>query len=302
MNLNLSTPVQKALNEGQPLLAMESTILSHGLPYPESLNFVLRANELCQESNVVPATTAIIDGSFHIGLDKSQLDFISHDKSIKKVSRQELGIAAVERWNGATTVSATMHIAHAAGICVLSTGGIGGVHRGAEHSFDISQDLVALKEIPMVVISSGAKAILDLPKTVEVLETYGVCVVGYKTAFFPAFYSRNSGIKIPHRVNTYQEIVKLYRKSKEFSLNQAVLVGNPVPLEHEIPIKEIEPIIIGAMKKSIKAGISGKKTTPFLLDLISRKNGGRGLKTNISLALNNVILGSKIAVNFAEIT
>ena len=133
MNLNLSIPVQKALNEGQPLLAMESTILSHGLPYPESLNFVLRANELCQESNVVLAITAIIDGAFHIGLDKSQLDFISHDKSIKKVSRQELGVASVERWNGATTVSATMHIAHAAGICVLSTGGIGGVHRGAEH-------------------------------------------------------------------------------------------------------------------------------------------------------------------------
>ena len=295
MNLNLSTAVQTALGDGQPLLAMESTIIAQGMPYPESLNFAQKAEALCREMGVVPATIAIINGVPQVGLDEAQLKFIAHDGSIRKVSRRELGIAASEQWSGATTVSATMHIAHMAGIPVFATGGIGGVHRGAEYSFDVSEDLTALREVPMIVVSAGAKAVLDLPKTIEMLETLGVCVVGYKTNTFPAFYSVDSGLEIPHRVNTAKEIARLYKKNTETGMARAVLVANPVTLEHEIPRKDLEPVITAALKSAKIAGISGKEITPFLLEQIVRATDGRSLKTNIALALNNVQLGANIA-------
>jgi len=295
MNLNLSTAVQTALGDGQPLLAMESTIIAQGMPYPESLDFAQKAEALCREMGVVPATIAIIDGVPRVGLDEAQLKFIAHDGSIRKVSRRELGIAASEQWSGATTVSATMHIAHMAGIPVFATGGIGGVHRGAEYSFDVSQDLTALREVPMIVVSAGAKAVLDLPKTIEMLETLGVCVVGYKTNTFPAFYSVDSGLEIPHRVNTAKEIVRLFQKTIETGMTKAILIANPVPLNHEIPRKEMEPVITGAVENARKTGIPGKDVTPFLLEQIVRATDGRSLKTNIALALNNVQLGANIA-------
>ena len=295
MNLNLSTAVQTALGDGQPLLAMESTIIAQGMPYPESLDFAQKAEALCREMGVVPATIAIINGVPRVGLDEAQLKFIAHDGSIRKVSRRELGIAASEQWSGATTVSATMHIAHMAGIPVFATGGIGGVHRGAEYSFDVSEDLTALREVPMIVVSAGAKAVLDLPKTIEMLETLGVCVVGYKTNTFPAFYSVDSGLEIPHRVNTAKEIARLYKKNTETGMARAVLVANPVTLEHEIPRKDLEPVITAALKSAKIAGISGKEITPFLLEQIVRATDGRSLKTNIALALNNVQLGANIA-------
>ena len=302
MNLNLSVSVQTALRKKQPLLAMESTIIAHGMPYPESFDFALKAETLCRELSVAPATIAIIGGVPHVGLNETQLKFITHHSSIQKVSRRELGVASIEKWNGATTVSATMHIAQMAGIQVFATGGIGGVHRGVEHSFDVSQDLTALKEIPIVVVSSGAKAILDLPKTVEILETLGVCLVGYKTNIFPAFYSVDSGLEIPHRVNSPQEIAELYKKNKEIGLTEAVLVGNPVPWNQVIPRKDIEPIITSALKEVEKKGLRGKEITPFLLDLIARSNGGHSLKTNIALALNNIRLGVDIARELAGVT
>lgn len=287
--------VQTALEASQPLLAMESTIIAQGMPYPESLVFAQKAEALCREMGVVPATIAIINGVPQVGLDEAQLKFIAHDGSIRKVSRRELGIAASEQWSGATTVSATMHIAHMAGIPVFATGGIGGVHRGAEYSFDVSQDLTALREVPMIVVSAGAKAVLDLPKTIEMLETLGVCVVGYKTNTFPAFYSVDSGLEIPHRVNTAKEIVRLFQKNIETGMTNAILIANPVPLNHEIPRKEMEPVITGAVENARKTGIPGKDVTPFLLEQIVRATGGRSLKTNITLALNNVQLGANIA-------
>ena len=293
MNLDLSTAVQTALEASQPLLAMESTIIAQGMPYPESLDFAQKAEALCREMGVVPATIAIINGVPQVGLDEAQLKFIAHDGSIRKVSRRELGIAASEQWSGATTVSATMHIAHMAGIPVFATGGIGGVHRGAEYSFDVSQDLTALREVPMIVVSAGAKAVLDLPKTIEMLETLGVCVVGYKTNTFPAFYSVDSGLEIPHRVNTAKEIVRLFQKTIETGMTKAILIANPVPLNHEIPRKEMEPVI--AVENARKTGIPGKDVTPFLLEQIVRATDGRSLKTNIALALNNVQLGANIA-------
>ena len=295
MNLDLSTAVQTALEASQPLLAMESTIIAQGMPYPESLDFAQKAEALCREMGVVPATIAIINGVPQVGLDEAQLKFIAHDGSIRKVSRRELGIAASEQWGGATTVSATMHIAHMAGIPVFATGGIGGVHRGAEYSFDVSQDLTALREVPMIVVSAGAKAVLDLPKTIEMLETLGVCVVGYKTNTFPAFYSVDSGLEIPHRVNTAKEIVRLFQKTIETGMTKAILIANPVPLNHEIPRKEMEPVITGAVENARKTGIPGKDVTPFLLEQIVRATDGRSLKTNIALALNNVQLGANIA-------
>ena len=295
MNLDLSTAVQTALEASQPLLAMESTIIAQGMPYPESLDFAQKAEALCREMGVVPATIAIINGVPQVGLDEAQLKFIAHDGSIRKVSRRELGIAASEQWSGATTVSATIHIAHMAGIPVFATGGIGGVHRGAEYSFDVSQDLTALREIPMIVVSAGAKAVLDLPKTIEMLETLGVCVVGYKTNTFPAFYSVDSGLEIPHRVNTAKEIVRLFQKTIETGMTKAILIANPVPLNHEIPRKEMEPVITGAVENARKTGIPGKDVTPFLLEQIVRATDGRSLKTNIALALNNVQLGANIA-------
>ena len=295
MNLDLSTAVQTALEASQPLLAMESTIIAQGMPYPESLDFAQKAEALCREMGVVPATIAIINGVPQVGLDEAQLKFIAHDGSIRKVSRRELGIAASEQWSGATTVSATMHIAHMAGIPVFATGGIGGVHRGAEYSFDVSQDLTALREVPMIVVSAGAKAVLDLPKTIEMLETLGVCVVGYKTNTFPAFYSVDSGLEIPHRVNTAKEIVRLFQKTIETGMTKAILIANPVPLNHEIPRKEMEPVITGAVENARKTGIPGKEVTPFLLEQIVRATDGRSLKTNIALALNNVQLGANIA-------
>ena len=295
MNLNLSTAVQTTLEACQPLLAMESTIIAQGMPYPESLDFAQKAEALCREMSVVPATIAIINGVPQVGLDEAQLKFIAHDGSIRKVSRRELGIAASEQWGGATTVSATMHIAHMAGIPVFATGGIGGVHRGAEYSFDVSQDLTALREVPMIVVSAGAKAVLDLPKTIEMLETLGVCVVGYKTNTFPAFYSVDSGLEIPHRVNNAKEIVRLFQKTIETGMTKAILIANPVPLNHEIPRKEMEPVITGAVENARKTGIPGKDVTPFLLEQIVRATDGRSLKTNIALALNNVQLGANIA-------
>ena len=295
MNLNLSTAVQTALEASQPLLAMESTIIAQGMPYPESLDFAQKAEALCREMGVVPATIAIINGVPQVGLDEAQLKFIAHDGSIRKVSRRELGIAASEQWSGATTVSATMHIAHMAGIPVFATGGIGGVHRGAEYSFDVSQDLTALREVPMIVVSAGAKAVLDLPKTIEMLETLGVCVVGYKTNTFPAFYSVDSGLEIPHRVNNAKKIVRLFQKTIETGMTKAILIANPVPLNHEIPRKEMEPVITGAVENARKTGIPGKEVTPFLLEQIVRATDGRSLKTNIALALNNVQLGANIA-------
>jgi len=295
MNLDLSTAVQTALEASQPLLAMESTIIAQGMPYPESLDFAQKAEALCREMGVVPATIAIINGVPQVGLDEAQLKFIAHDGSIRKVSRRELGIAASEQWSGATTVSATMHIAHMAGIPVFATGGIGGVHRGAEYSFDVSQDLTALREVPMIVVSAGAKAVLDLPKTIEMLETLGVCVVGYKTNTFPAFYSVDSGLEIPHRVNNAKKIVRLFQKTIETGMTKAILIANPVPLNHEIPRKEMEPVITGAVENARKTGIPGKDVTPFLLEQIVRATDGRSLKTNIALALNNVQLGANIA-------
>jgi len=295
MKIHFSTEVESSLIEGKPVLALESTIIAHGMPHPDNIEFALKAESICRQQGVVPATIAVIKGECCVGLEKAQIEFIAKDASTKKVSRRELGIAIAKKWSGGTTVSATMHIAHQSGLSVLSTGGIGGVHRGAEKTFDVSQDLISLSQIPMVVVSAGAKAVLDLPKTLEALETLGIPVLGFETNEFPAFYSRNSGLCGLLRIESPREAAHVYRKNIETGLNMSTLVVNPVPEKDEIPDNEIENIICGAIKYAREKKIKGKDLTPFLLKEIVKKTDGRSLETNKALAINNVNLGIQIS-------
>jgi len=300
MKIHTSRDVQLALKAGRPILALESTIIAHGMPFPDNLKFAQRGEALCRERGVAPATVAIINGEIYVGLEEDLLKFIAEDDSVRKTSRRELGIAVAEKWHGATTVSSTMHIAHQVGISVFATGGIGGVHRGAEYSFDVSQDLSALAEIPMVVISAGAKAILDLPQTIEMMETLGISILGYKTGEFPAFYSRESGILGIHSVESDHEIANIYKANISSGISSAVLVANPVPEKNEIPIQEIESIINASCKAAVTQNIKGKDLTPFLLKDILGKTSGRSLETNRALAINNIKLGISVAKELAK--
>ena len=293
--LKYSKEVESARKELKPVLALESTIIAHGMPFPQNLDFALEAESTCKSQGVTPATVAIIDGTVCVGLEKEELDLISRSKDIKKVSMRELGLAISLGWSGATTVSSTMHIAKRANIEVFATGGIGGVHRDVGQSFDISQDLAALSRISMVVVSAGAKSVLDLPKTVELLETLGVCMVGFKTSEFPSFYSRSSGIKRVTKVNSVEKISEVFLNNRFLETLGATLVLNPAPAESEIPLEIMEPIIHSAMAELNKRGMGGEMVTPFLLSYIHEKTKGKSLGANISLALNNVQLGSKIA-------
>ena len=295
MKIHYSNEVQSALNDHKPILALESTIIAQGMPYPHNLEFAQQAESICRDQGAVPATIAIINGEIYVGLEKDQIELIARDPSVKKFSRRELGIALSENWHGAATVSATMHIARSAGIRVFATGGIGGVHRGAEDTFDISEDLTALGSIPMVVVSAGAKAILDIGRTLEYLETIGVVVVGYKTSEFPAFYSRHSGFHGIHQVNSAKHIALMYRNHTVSGLHSALVVANPVSEKDEIPARDMERIIASACTSAQEKNISGKKLTPYLLAEIVRATEGRSLKTNRALALNNVGLGAEIS-------
>ena len=299
MKIHTSKDVQLALKTGQPILALESTIIAHGMPFPDNLKFAQQGVSLCRDQGVTPAMIAIINGEIHVGLEKDLLIFIAEGDGVRKTSRRELGIATSEKWHGATTVSSTMHIAHQLGISVFATGGIGGVHRGAEFSFDVSQDLSALAEIPMVVVSAGAKAILDLPKTIEMMETLGITVVGYQTGEFPAFYSRESGILGIHSVGSGHEVANIYKANISSGISSAVLVANPVPEKDEIPRQEIGSVIDRACKSATELNIVGKNLTPYLLKEIEQKTGGNSLKTNKLLALNNISLGINIVKEMA---
>ena len=295
MKIHFSAEVESSLVARMPVLALESTIIAHGMPHPDNVEFALEAESICRQQGVIPATIAVVKGECCVGLEKAQIEFIAKDASTKKVSRRELGIAIAKKWSGGTTVSATMHIAHQSGLSVFSTGGIGGVHRGAEKTFDVSQDLIALSQIPMVVVSAGAKAVLDLPKTLEALEALGIPVLGFETNEFPAFYSRNSGLCDLLRIESPGEAAHVYRKNMEVGLNKSTLVVNPVPEKNEIPNNEIEKIIYGAIKYAREKKIKGKDLTPFLLKVIMKRTGGRSLETNKALAINNVKLGIQIS-------
>ena len=295
MNVKHSEDVLRAKESNEPVLALESTIIAHGMPFPENLTFAKKAESLCRDNGVVPATIAVIDGVPQVGLDQKQLERIAQSENIKKIPRNMLGVSAAQGLSGATTVSSTAHIAHYAKIPVFSTGGIGGVHRGAEFSFDISQDLVALSQTPIIVITSGAKSILDIPKTVELLETLGITTLGYKTLEFPSFFSRESGSQVATMAESVEDVIKIFNKSIKLGLNSATIVANPIPIESEISKNEMDTFIENALVQLSKQKIRGKDVTPFLLRYIAEKTNGKSLVANIALALNNVMLGIAIA-------
>lgn len=300
-SLNYSAEVADAISAGQPVLALESTIVAHGMPYPDNLEFAREAESLARASGAIPGTIAIINGKPCIGLDADQLEILARGKQVEKVATREIGLVCAQGKHGATTVSATMHLANLAGIQVFATGGIGGVHRGAEDNFDVSADLVELSRTPVLVVSAGAKAILDLPKTLEYLETMGVPVIGNGTLEFPAFYSRESGLELTARCDSPREFAGVLQKQHEYAVSSGILVANPVPDESEIPADEMETIITIAIGNAEELGIAGKALTPYLLGRIVELTEGQSLVTNRALALNNVKLGAEIARELSEL-
>ncbi|MEW9306514.1 pseudouridine-5'-phosphate glycosidase [Labrys neptuniae] len=290
-----SAAVAAALKAGKPVVALESTIITHGMPWPQNVETARKVEAAVRAGGAEPATIAVLDGVIHAGLEDSQLEAMGQATGFLKLSRADLGYAIATGKNGSTTVAATMIAADRAGIRVFATGGIGGVHRGVEKTYDISADLQELARTPVCVVCAGAKAILDLPKTLETLETLGVPVVGYGSDEFPAFWSRKSGLAAPMRLDDPADIAALIRARAELRLDGGVLVGNPIPLADEIAANEINPAIEAAVDEADTMGISGKALTPFLLSRMLDLTEGRSLIANIALVENNARLAAKIA-------
>ena len=291
-----SPAVSDALEGGKPVVALESTIISHGMPFPQNIETARAVEATIEQQGAVPATIAVLDGMLHVGLEDEHLDRLAKSKDVMKLSRADFAYALATGKTGSTTVAATMMAAEIVGIRVFATGGIGGVHRGAESSFDISADLEAFAHTDMIVVCAGAKAILDLPKTLEVLETNGVPVIGFKTNDLPAFWSRTSGLKVPLRVDSVEEIADHARMRDALKIIGGTLIVNPVPEESEIPRSIITAHIEHALRDAAQAQISGKEVTPFLLSRMLELTRGASLKTNIALILNNARLAGDIAV------
>jgi pseudouridine-5'-phosphate glycosidase len=293
--LRVSEEVRAALEQGRPVLALESTIIAHGLPRPRNVEVALQAQAEARSAGVVPATVGVLEGRLCIGLEDGQIEALGSAEGVLKVSRRDLAHALASGKLGATTVCGTMVAARLAGIRVFATGGIGGVHRGGEGSMDVSADLLELSRSPVIVVSAGAKAILDLARTLEVLETHGVPVVGYQTGEFPAFYSRASGLPLDLRADTPEEVAGLFRAQRELGLEQGILVANPIPAASEIPRERLEGFLATALAEAARQGVRGQRVTPFLLSRLLELSRGRSLEANIALLLNNVRLGCAIA-------
>lgn len=294
--ITYSSEVSAAKQRGAPIVALESTIITHGMPYPGNIEMARSVEDIIRQQGAVPATIAVIKGMLHIGLEPEQLETLAKLDHVMKVSRADLAFAIAERRHGATTVAATMIAAARAGIKVFATGGIGGVHRGAEESFDISADLEELARTGVIVVCAGAKAILDVPKTLEVLETRGVPVVTYDSEEFPAFWSRASGLRSPLSLPSPAAIANFQKMRDQLGIDGGMLIANPVPEADEIPREEMEIYIGRALANAERDEITGKAVTPYLLDNIFHLTGGRSLKTNIALVENNARLAAEIAV------
>ncbi|WP_103761229.1 pseudouridine-5'-phosphate glycosidase [Roseovarius confluentis] len=293
--LQFSPEVAAARAEGRPIVALESTIITHGMPYPRNLETAWQVEDAVREAGATPATIAVLEGQLHIGLDEGQLEALAKAQNVAKLSRADLAVCLATGGTGATTVAATMIAAHTAGIVTFATGGIGGVHRGAEHSFDISADLQELAQTPVTVVCAGAKAILDLPKTLEVLETLGVPVIAFGQDSLPAFWSASSNLPAPLRLDDAHAIARAHLTRAALGLPGGQLVANPIPAEAEISAAEITPIIEQATQEAADRGITAKEVTPFLLDRIYTLTEGRSLDANIALVVNNARLAAKIA-------
>ena len=288
--------MRAALDTGRPVVALESTIITHGMPYPENLKTAKNVEDVVRKNGAVPATIAIINQAVHIGLSAEQLEWLAKANNVLKLSRADLAFAVAQGRTGATTVAATMICAALAGISVFATGGIGGVHKGAEDTFDVSADLLELAQTPVTVVCAGAKAILDLNKTMEVLETHGVPVIGYRTDLLPAFWSRMSDIPIPMRCDTPTQISNAHKIRGALGLKGGQLVANPIPAEAELSREYMEPIIAQAVAEAEAQSVTAKALTPFLLGKILELTKGKSLTANIALVRSNAELASKIAI------
>ena len=294
-----SLEISDAMATGKPIVALESTIITHGMPYPQNLEVAKTVENDIRKFGAVPATMAILTGTLHVGLTNIQLEKLAQSTGVAKLSRADIAACMASGGTGATTVAATMIVAHLAGIKVFATGGIGGVHKGAENTFDISADLLELAQTPVTVVSAGAKAILDIPKTLEMLETQGVPVIAYGQNEMPAFWSRSSGIKAPLRMNKVEDIANAHIIRKSLGLPGGQLIANPIPKRYEINHAIIKPIINEAQKDADNIGITGKEVTPYLLQRIYELTEGRSLSANIGLVRNNAKLAAKIATKLS---
>ena len=298
--LRFAPDVAEALKTGAPVVALESTIITHGMPYPDNLTTARAVEQDIRDQGAVPATIALMDGMIHIGLSDADLERLAQTTDAKKISRADLALCLTMGWTGATTVAATMICAHLAGISVFATGGIGGVHRGAETTFDISADLTELGKTPVTVVAAGPKAILDIPKTLEVLETLGVPVIAVGQDTLPAFWSTQSDHPAPLRIDTAQDIAKTHMMRQNLGLPGGQLIANPVPQKDEIPQSDIAPIIEAALRDAKDQAIAAKSVTPFLLNRIFEMTKGRSLESNIALVKNNARLAAEIACALSE--
>ncbi|MGL5817576.1 MAG: pseudouridine-5'-phosphate glycosidase [Phycicoccus sp.] len=296
--LDVAAEVREALAAGRPVVALESTIISHGMPYPENVAMAREVETIVREHGAVPATIAVLAGRPTVGLSEDQLEVLGADGGIRKVSVRDLPHVVATRTHGATTVASTMRIAALAGIRVFVTGGLGGVHRGAESSMDVSADLTELSRTEVAVVSAGVKSILDIGRTVEVLETLGVPVVGYRTDEFPSFFSRSSGVPVPMRLDGPDEVARLMRATWGLGLGCGISIANPVPAEEEMPRSEIDGVIDRALADADARDIRGKDVTPYLLGRLVELSGGASLRTNLALVRHNARVGTAIAVAY----
>lgn len=293
MKLIYNDQVRDALEKNAPVVALESTVIAHGLPYPQNVETALKLEAAVRKNGALPATIAVFDGDFHVGISIDQINRLANEKDIRKISRRDLSIAIAKKLNCATTVATTSFIAHKAGIKVFATGGIGGVHRG--YANDVSADLPELAQTPIVVVCSGAKIVLDLPATREWLETNGITVLGWQCDEMPAFYSRRSGLEVDERVETPEDVAAIARSRDALALNNAILVTVPVPAEFEIELNDLEDWLSASLALADTQKISGKEITPFLLSEMSRRSDGRTLAANIALLENNARVAALIA-------
>ena len=300
--LDINPEVAQALAQGKPVVALESTIISHGMPYPQNVETALNVERIIRENGAVPATIAIIGGRLKAGLSAEEIEYFGKKgQAIAKASRRDLAVLCARGEDGATTVTTTMIIAHMAGIKIFATGGIGGVHRGAETTMDISADLEELGQTPVMVVCAGAKSILDLGLTLEYLETKGVPVIGFGTKELPAFYTRQSGFQVDYRIDTVEELAAAFKAQNDLGMKGGMLVTNPIPEEFAMPLETINAAIDQAIAECNEKGIHGKETTPFLLARVAELTGGNSLASNIRLVYNNAKIAAQTAAVYAKL-
>ena len=300
--LSVSPEVQEAIAAGKPVVALESTIISHGMPYPQNVETALQVEQIIRDNGAVPATIAIIGGRLKAGLTAEEIEYFGKKGlGITKASRRDLAVLCARGEDGATTVTTTMIIAHMAGIKIFATGGIGGVHRGAETTMDISADLEELGQTPVMVVCAGTKSILDIGLTLEYLETKGVPVIGYGTETLPAFYTRESDFGVDYRIDTPEELAAAFKAGHEMGMKSGMLVANPIPEEYAMPKATIDAAIAQAVAESVEQGIKGKETTPFLLARVAELTGGDSLSSNIQLVFNNAKVAAQTAVAYCKL-